>query len=323
MTDAIEELIEQLRGGSVRALSRAISEVENGGSLAPKILAGCFPYSGRALRVGITGSPGAGKSTLVDHLVTQYRSQGRTVGVVAVDPTSPYSGGAILGDRIRMQAHHADSGVFTRSMATRGALGGLASTTADVVSIIEASGKDVILIETVGVGQDEIDVVRLADVCVVAVVPGMGDDIQSMKAGIMEIADVLVINKSDREGSDRLEQELRAMQSLGHSSKEPNLDVHIIRTVAITGDGIAELQSAIGAQEQWLGMEGRLFARRSAQWRERISNMIRQEVLRNIQRPGGGEDEFAKLAEAAAAGTVNPYLALPRMMERLRQAARN
>ncbi len=179
-----------------------------------------FPYSGKALLLGLTGSPGAGKSTLVDQVAHAYRKQGKTVGIVAVDPTSPFSGGAILGDRIRMQSHHADPGIYIRSMATRGSLGGLASTTADVATVLDASGRDLVMIETVGVGQDEVDIVRLADVTIVVLVPGMGDDVQTIKAGIMEIADIFVINKSDRDGAERVEREIRAMQIAGRAQRQ-------------------------------------------------------------------------------------------------------
>jgi len=197
--------IDSLRAGDVRALSRAISTVENRAPGWSDLLKALFPHSGQARVLGLTGPPGAGKSTLVDQLARLYRKQERTVGIVAVDPTSPYTGGAILGDRIRMQEHFSDPGIYIRSMATRGSLGGLARTTADVTTVLDASGRNVILIETVGVGQDEVDIVRLADITIVILVPGMGDDVQTIKAGIMEIADIFVINKSDRDGAERVE----------------------------------------------------------------------------------------------------------------------
>src|SRR5437870_1871494 len=217
---AIQGWVERIRAGEVRALARAISVIEDNTPEAGQLLKALFPFSGKARVIGLTGAPGAGKSTLVDQLARQYRKQERTVGIIAVDPTSPYTGGAILGDRIRMQAHHADSGVFIRSMATRGNLGGVARATTDVATALDASGKDVVLIETVGVGQDEVDIVRLADITIVILVPGMGDDVQTIKAGIMEIADIFVINKSDREGAERVEREIRAMQSLASRHKE-------------------------------------------------------------------------------------------------------
>src|SRR6202453_1017265 len=214
MNSDVVELVRRMRQGDVRALARAVSLVEDDAPSARQILSCCFPYSGSAVRIGVPGSPGAGKSTLVDGLARLYRAQHATVGVVAVDPTSPYTGGAILGDRIRMQEHDSDPGFYMRSMATRGSLGGLARTSADVAAVIEASGKDRLLLETVGVGQDEIDIVRLADVTILVLVPGMGDDVQSLKAGIMEIADIFVVNKSDREGADRVEKEVLSLQSL-------------------------------------------------------------------------------------------------------------
>src|SRR5438067_2905494 len=204
-TTALTTFVERVRSGDVRALARAITAIENDPAQAARLMKALFPHSGRATVIGLTGSPGAGKSTLADHLAREYRKQERTIGIIAVDPTSPYTGGAILGDRIRMQAHHADTGIYIRSMATRGFLGGLARATADVATVLDASGKNIVLVETVGVGQDEIDIVRLADVTVVILVPGMGDDVQTIKAGIMEIADIFVINKSDREGAERVE----------------------------------------------------------------------------------------------------------------------
>ena len=239
----IQNLVERVTSGDARALARAITLVENRTPESSELLKALFPRTGQAKVVGLTGSPGAGKSTLVDHLAREYRKQQKTVGIIAVDPTSPYSGGAILGDRIRMGSHFADPGIYIRSMATRGSLGGLARTTADVTSVLDASGRDVILIETVGVGQDEVDIVRLAEVTVVILVPGMGDDVQTIKAGIMEIADIFVINKSDREGAERVEREIRAMQSL--AAREDNWTPPIVKTVASAGEGVAELSAAI------------------------------------------------------------------------------
>jgi LAO/AO transport system kinase len=310
--DGIARLVERVCSGEMRALARAISLVENDSPLAQEVLSRCFPFTGRALRVGLTGAPGAGKSTLVDRLARYYRSQQTTVGVVAVDPTSSFTGGAILGDRVRMKEDLSDAGLFVRSMATRGALGGLARTTADVASVIDASGKDLILIETVGVGQDEIDIVRLADVTLVVLVPGMGDDVQSLKAGILEIADIFVLNKSDREGADRLEREVRTMQALAseHGSWIPP----VVRTVATTGGGTAELAAAIEQAQRWLGSESRLQIRRRASWRRRIVEMMRQELLRELQQHGLTDAELDGYAERVVSKSEDPYELAPRLV---------
>lgn len=315
----VAALVARVRAGEVRALARAISLVEDDGPLAQEVLSQCFHYSGCALRVGLTGSPGAGKSTLVDQLSRRYRASRKTVGVVAVDPTSPYSGGAILGDRIRMKEDLGDTGLYVRSMATRGALGGLARTTADVASVMEASGKDLILIETVGVGQDEVDIVRLADVTVVVLVPGMGDDVQSIKAGIMEIADIFVINKSDREGADRVEKEVRAMQSLSMSASKPEVGwtPPVVKTVGNKGAGVEELAAAIDRMAGWLSRDGRLEARRKVYWRERIVEMMRQSLMREVQRKGLNDAALDAYAAQAAAKEMDPYCRVPELVEEI------
>jgi len=235
------ELARRLLSGDTRALARAITLVEDRSSEAPAILREAFPATGGAFALGITGFPGAGKSSLVDRLTASYRARQKKVGVVAVDPSSAFSGGAILGDRIRMMRHSTDPGVFIRSMATRGALGGLSRATADTIALLDAAGHEVVLVETVGVGQDEIDVVRAADTVVVVLVPGMGDDIQAIKAGILEIADVFVINKSDQPGADRLQAELETMMSLGEAADRKE----IVRTVAVRDEGVEELVAAV------------------------------------------------------------------------------
>jgi len=236
----IEAMVERLRAGEVRALARAVSLVEDGAALGRELVRACRGYAGDALRVGITGPPGAGKSTLVDQMAKWLRQEGQTVGVVAVDPTSPYTGGALLGDRIRMQELSGDAGVYIRSMASRGAKGGVAAAVDDVCVVMAAAGRQVILIETMGVGQDEVEVARLADVTVLVLVPGMGDEVQSLKAGVMEVADVFVVNKSDCDGAERVEAEILAMQGLAVDAHEP-----VVRTVATTGAGVDELMGAV------------------------------------------------------------------------------
>ena len=302
---SIQSWVERIRTGDPRALARAITAIENGSPESGLLLRQLFPYSGKAHVMGITGAPGAGKSTLVDQLAREYRKQERTVGVVAVDPTSPFSGGAILGDRIRMLAHHADSGIFIRSMATRGFLGGLARTTTDVVTAMDASGKDIVLIETVGVGQDEVDVVRLADVTVLILVPGMGDDVQSIKAGIMEIADIFVINKSDREGADRVEREIRAMQSL--AMRKDHWTPPIVKTVATEPKGITDLAAAIVSYENFLQQQNLLLKKKISNWRERLVEMLRDALLDRLLTERLPQDELSHLAEEVAGHHRDPY----------------
>jgi LAO/AO transport system kinase len=269
--------VSRLRSGDVRALARVITAVENRAPESVEILKALFPFTGQGRIIGLTGPPGAGKSTLVDQLAREYRKRGKTVGIIAVDPTSPYSGGAILGDRIRMQSLFSDAGIYIRSMATRGFLGGLARTTADVATVLDASGRDLILVETVGVGQDEVDIVRLADITVVLLVPGMGDDVQTIKAGIMEIADTFVINKCDREGAERVEREIRAMQTM--AMRADNWTPPIVKTVASEGAGIVELADAIAQYETFLHSQGLALKKKVENWRERLIEMLRDALL--------------------------------------------
>jgi LAO/AO transport system kinase len=308
-------LVERLRSGDVRALARAVSLVENGASESSEILSACFPFTGHALRIGVTGAPGAGKSTLVDRLARGFREAGKTVGVVAVDPSSPFTGGAILGDRIRIREQPDDPGFYVRSMATRGTLGGLAGTTVDVASVIEASGKELILIETVGVGQDEIDIVRLADITLVVLVPGMGDDVQSLKAGVMEIADIFVVNKADREGAERVEGEIRAMQSFAVAHSE--WVAPVVKTVATTGEGMDELAASIAGFREWLGEEDRMKVRRRARWRDRIAGMVQAELLRTARRHGLTAADLESAAERVAQGEEDPWKLVQRLVQKV------
>jgi LAO/AO transport system kinase len=297
--------VERVRAGDPRAIARAISAVEDGSPEARPLLKALFPLSRGARVLGMTGAPGSGKSTLVDQLARHYRSQGRTIGIIAVDPTSPYTGGAILGDRIRMQSHHADTGIYIRSMATRGFLGGLARATADVTTVLDASGKDLILIETVGVGQDEVDIVRLADVTLVVLVPGMGDDVQTIKAGIMEIADVFVINKSDREGAERVEREIRAMQTL--ATRSDGWTPPIVKAVATEGAGIGELAEAIASYEDFLAREGLLEHKKTENWRQRLVEMLRESLLERALREQMNDGQVSRYAAEVAQHRRDPY----------------
>jgi LAO/AO transport system kinase len=294
----LQPQLESLRNGDARALARAISIVENRAPGWADVLKSLFPHTGHARILGLTGAPGAGKSTLVDQLAKHYRKHDRSVGIIAVDPTSPYSGGAILGDRIRMQDHFSDPGIYIRSMATRGSLGGLARTTADVATVLDASGRDLIMIETVGVGQDEVDIVRLADITIVILVPGMGDDVQSIKAGIMEIADIFVINKSDREGAERVEREIRALQSL--AMRSDHWTPPIVKTVASEGIGVEDLAAAITQYESYLKKENLLVQHNIHNWQERLVEMLRDALLdkaRTHLGNGNAERYAAEVAE--------------------------
>ena len=314
MSPAVEKWAEEVRAGDVRALSRAITAIENHDSNAEPLLRMLFPHTGNAYLTGVTGAPGTGKSTLVDRLAAHYRKQHEAVGVIAVDPTSPYSGGAILGDRIRMQSHAGDAGMFIRSMATRGSLGGLARTTAEVALLLDAAGKRHILVETVGVGQDEIDIVRLADCVVVVVVPGLGDDIQNMKAGLMEIADVFVVNKSDREGADRVEQQLHAMLSLvmpQHGWHPP-----VLRTVASENRGIDSLAEIIGKFRMHFASRPERQQKHVELWKKRLVELLESRLLERALGGAAGEAQLAELALAVADRRKDPFSAVNEILAR-------
>jgi len=281
-------------------LARAATAIENQTSAGRELIAALFPNTGRALIIGITGPPGAGKSTLVDQMIALMRKAGKSVGVIAVDPSSPFTRGAILGDRIRMQRHHDDDGVFVRSMATRGKLGGLARGTLEMALLLDAAGRDYVIVETVGVGQDEVDIARLADVTVVVLVPSMGDDVQAIKAGIMEIADVFAINKADLPGAERLEQEIRAMQSVANDAGCATA-APVRRVVSTDGVGVGDLIQVIRDVYESLGPR----KRGVATWSLRLTEMLRDQLLESL--PARAIEQHA---ERVAEKMEDPYSAL-------------
>jgi LAO/AO transport system kinase len=292
--------------GDPRAMARAISLIEDEAPAGGELLQRIFPHTGRAFYLGVTGPPGAGKSTLVDRMTAALRAAGQTVGIVAVDPTSPYSGGAILGDRVRMQAHAGDSGVFIRSMATRGHLGGLARATSEAALVLDAGGKDVVIIETVGVGQDEVDIVRTADVSVVMLVPGTGDEVQALKAGIMEIADIFVVNKADREGADRMAASIEAMLAL-HAFGEGEWRPPIVRTEATTGKGVDELLAEVARFRAHT--EATRAERRRARAEYRLRELLSHSFVRHVESSVLPAGEFETVLERIAARELDPYSA--------------
>jgi len=312
MAATVEHWAQQVRAGEVLAVSRAITAIENHAPEAELLLKSLFPYTGGAYLSGITGAPGTGKSTLVDRLAAHYRKADQKVGVIAVDPTSPYTGGAILGDRIRMQSHAGDLGIFIRSMATRGFLGGLSRATAEVALVLDAAGKKQILIETIGVGQDEVDIVRLADCVVVVMVPGLGDDIQSMKAGLMEIADIFVLNKADREGADRLEEQLHAMLSL----VMPRDGWHppVVRTVATENAGIDVLAVAIEKFRAHFESTGQREKKHKEHWKNRLIGLLESRLLEQVLRGEEGEKKLDRLAAEVSQRKKDPFTAVSELL---------
>jgi len=312
MTADVDSLAAQIRAGDTRAVSRAITAIENRDPQAEVLLQRLFPATGNAFLVGVTGAPGTGKSTLVDRLAAKYRAHNISIGIIAVDPTSPFTGGAILGDRIRMQNHAGDGGVFIRSMATRGFLGGLARTTSDVSLVLDAAGKQIVLIETVGVGQDEIDIVRLADCTLVLFVPGLGDDVQSMKAGLMEVADIFVINKADRDGADRLEQQLAAAL---HFAPNQETAPRVVRTIATDGTGTDDLFGAIEQFRNQMQSSGKRRTRALEHWKRRLRVILEEQLLTRVL-GDNSEVVLESLANEVADRKKDPYAAVRELMER-------
>jgi len=309
----MDEWIEKILQGDMRALAQAISAIENQETRGEQLLKRVFPHTGRATMVGITGAPGSGKSTLVDALAAELRKRGYTVGILAVDPTSSFTGGAILGDRVRMQAHASDPEVFIRSMATRGALGGLAAASMDAAMLLDAAGKQFVLIETVGVGQDEVEVARIADATLLLLVPGMGDDVQAFKAGVMEIADLFVVNKSDYSGADRLEEEIRAVLSPppSPSAWQPP----ILRTVATEAQGVHELLNSLMQFFELAHDTGSFYARRKGYWRQRILEIVRARLVERVLPNVLENTLLSQQADEVAARRLDPYSAAEKIFD--------
>lgn len=312
----MDRLLQDLLKGDTRALSRVITRVENRSADSLDILRQLFPHTGKSQIIGVTGSPGSGKSTLVDRLAAEFRKKNNTVGIIAVDPSSPFTGGAILGDRIRMQTLGVDPGVYIRSMATRGHLGGLAAATADVAAVLEAAGKDPVLIETVGVGQDEIDIVKLAEISIVVLVPGMGDDIQALKAGIMEIGDIFVINKCDRPGVEKMERAILGLLSLGH--RADGWQPPIVKTTATKGEGVAELLEAIDRYYVFFRNSISRSRKKQEAERQRLINLLEERLVNTAVEQIFPDGELNDLVNAIAERRQDPYSVVEQIIRSLR-----
>ncbi len=303
----MEELVAEVLQGSVRAMAKLITLVENEDSRALHLMGAIYPNTGNAYVLGITGSPGTGKSTLTDKITTILREREQTVGVIAVDPSSPFTGGALLGDRIRMQRSSGDAEVFIRSMATRGNLGGLARTTADVVKIMDAFGKDWVIVETVGVGQDEVEIAKTADTTIVVLAPGLGDTIQSMKAGVMEIADLYVVNKADRSGADELVSEVNVRVEQDSQIKKAVWKPPVVKTIAVENQGTDSLVEAIEKHRSFLHQSGKLTKNRREKTRQETLALLRDEISRNVLEKVLGNGRFDDLIDDIVAHKKDPY----------------
>ncbi|MDK1474870.1 methylmalonyl Co-A mutase-associated GTPase MeaB [Streptomyces sp. 549] len=304
----VPQLVDQARQGKPRAVARLISLVEGASPQLREVMAALAPFTGNAYVVGLTGSPGVGKSTTTSALVTAYRRAGRRVGVLAVDPSSPFSGGALLGDRIRMSDHASDPGVYIRSMATRGHLGGLAWSAPQAIRVLDAAGCDVVLVETVGVGQSEVEIAAQADTSVVLLAPGMGDGVQAAKAGILEIGDVYVVNKADRDGADATTRELNHMLGLGESRGPGDWRPPIVKTVASRSEGVDEVVEALEKHRAWMEERGVLAERRTRRAAREVET-IAVTALRERIADLHGDRRLSALAERIVAGTTDPYAA--------------
>jgi len=305
-------LLDDFFKGDTRALARVITRVENRSADSLEILRRLYPKTGQSLVIGVTGSPGVGKSSLVDRLAAAYRQQDKKIGIVAVDPSSPFTGGAILGDRIRMQTLGVDPNIFIRSMATRGNLGGLAATTADVVTVLDAAGKQPIIVETVGVGQDEVEIARLADISLVVLVPGMGDDIQALKAGIMEIGDIFVINKCDRPGVEKMERAILAMLSLAH--RHDNWVPPIMKTVATQGEGITELIEKIDACRHFFDSSAVRAEKKREAARQRLMTQLQERLVSTALQQVFSNGDLDRIAGEIAERRLDPYSIVDRIV---------
>ena len=315
----MENTIKKALKGDPRAIARLISLVESESTFAHEIMKAIYPHTGKAHLIGVTGAPGAGKSTLVDKIISRYKELGRSVGIIAVDPSSPFSGGAILGDRLRMQQHALDPSVFIRSMGTRGSLGGLSRTAYEAALILDACGKDIVIIETAGVGQTEIDIVRIADTVILLLVPGMGDDVQIMKAGIMEIADIFVVNKADREGADKIVAEVNLMLDIaGERSWRPP----VLKAIAESGQGVDDITRAVEEHRLYLQKSEEGKKRRSSRIRHEVEEILRRDIARIVEKQWK-ERSSNDLIEALASRRSDPYTEAGRLLEEILGAAEN